>query len=460
MKNLKIIASLSLSFSLLLYSCSKKDSPTPTTTNRPPAIRVLPEFTGMQGIRLSFAVSITDPDNNPLTITTPGLPASLRFVKDSMRIIGTPIPADVGTHSVKLIADDGKAKTEVSITLHIFDNLNGQKQYDLGKRLEASILSITPGLPGVAVSVINEGNEVFSVAQGTRVVGQANTTLQPIHRFRIASATKSMVAAVVLKLVEQGKIGLDQPVNQYISNPLFNANSITIRQLLNHTAGLYDHLNANSFWSHPANTATKVWSLDELISLGNAAGPLFAPGTKYAYSNTGYAVLGKVIEQVSGKPIQQALKDILFDPIGMPSALYDNATTLPNVINDLATNNRSYEYSPTAAGPAGAIVCNAIDLAKYGRAVYGAQFLQSASISEMIKNYGQPLGGQSYGLGTRLWNLNGILHHGHTGALMDYRSIVIYIPEKKMSIGMITHGVHANWFTLVDDIMLYAMGAL
>ena len=322
------------------------------------------------------------------------------------------------------------------------------------------MLSITPGLVGVSVSVINENNETFSVARGSRVVGATNDPLQPVHRFRIASATKTMLAAIVMKLVEQGKMGLDQPINQYISNPLFNAGTITIRQLLNHTSGLYDHLNANSFWALPSNNATKVWSLDELITLGNAAGPQFAPGTKYAYSNTGFVVLGKAVEQVTGKSIEKAFKDLLLDPIGMPSAFYDNAATAPTTISDLATNNRSYEYSPTAAGPAGAMVCNAIDLAKYGRAVYGAQYLTNASITEMIKNYGLPLGGQNYGLGTRLWTLNGIAHHGHTGAFMDYRSIVIYIPEKKMSLALITHGVHANWFTLVDDIMLYAYGAL
>jgi CubicO group peptidase (beta-lactamase class C family) len=445
---------------IFLISCSKNDIDTPSTTNRPPTVAVQGEVTIVVGQRLSVPVNYSDPDNDPITITTPGLPASLQFVRDSMRIIGTPALADTGTRTIRVVADDGKAKTEVSFSLHVFANENGQKQFFLGKRLEASMLSITPGLQGVAVSVINGGNETFSVARGSRIIGQPNVPLQPANPFRIASATKSMVAAIILKLSEQGKIGLDQPVNQYITNPLFNASVITIRQLLNHTAGLYDHLNANSFWSHPANNATKIWSLDELIALGNAAGPLFAPGTRYAYSNTGYVVLGKVIEQVTGKPIALTFKELLFDPIGMPSALYDDGNTLPNVINDLATNNRSYEYSPTAAGPAGAVVSNAIDLAKFGRSVYGAHYLNAASVAEMIKNYGQPLGGQNYGLGTRLWNLNGILHHGHTGALMDYRSIVIYIPEKQMSIGMITHGVHANWFTLVDDIMLYALDAL
>jgi D-alanyl-D-alanine carboxypeptidase len=446
---------------LIISGCSKNDGDLPPATiNRQPVITISPDVNGLVAQRISVAVEIRDPDGDPLTITSTGLPASIVFVKDSMRFIGTPLLTDTGTRIVRLIADDGKLKAEVSFTLNIFANENGQKQFLLGKRLLASLASITPGLPGVALSVLNEKNEEFSVATGTRVVGQNNVPLLPVHRFRIASATKSMLAAMVLKLVEQGKIGLDVPVNQYISNPLPNASTTTIRHLLNHTSGLYDHLNANNFWSNSINTATKVWSLDELISLGNAAGSLFPPGTKYAYSNTGYVVLGKVIEAVSGKNIAQAFNDLLFQPIGMNSAFYDNSAVVPNVIADLATNSRSYEYSPTAAGPAGAVVSNAKDLAKFGRAVYGSHFLNSGSVAEMIKNYGQPLGGQNYGLGTRLWNLNGIAHHGHTGAFMDYRSIVIYIPEKKMSIAIITHGVHANWFTLVDDLMLYAYGAL
>lgn len=460
MRKIKFNAVWVLGFFLLFFSCSKNETTTPSSPNRPPTVNIVNEVTGIAGQRVSVAVTISDPDNDPLAITTPGLPASLAFVKDSMRIIGTPVLADTGTRTVRIIADDGKAKSEAIFTLHIFANINGQKQFFLGRRLEASMASITPGLPGVSVTVLNEGNETFSAARGNRIVGQNNSPLMPSNSFRIASATKSMVSAIVLKLAEQGKLSLDDPLNKHISNPMFNASSITIRQLLSHTAGIYDHLNANSFWSHPANNSSKVWTLDELIALGNAAGPLFAPGTKYAYSNTGFVVLGKIIEQVSGKPIAQAFKDLLFDPIGMPSAFYDNSNTVPFPINDLATNSRAYEYSPTAAGPSGAVVSNTIDLAKFGRAVYGAQFLSNASVASMITNYGQPLGGQNYGLGTRLWNLNGILHHGHTGALMDYRSIVIYIPQNKMSIGMMTHGVHANWFTLVDDIMLYAMEAL
>jgi CubicO group peptidase (beta-lactamase class C family) len=461
MRNFFPFSILLFSLMCLLVACSKDDGGIPPETpNSAPVITIAPDISGVAAQRLSVAVEIRDPEGDALTITMQGLPAALSYVKDSMRIIGVPLLSDTGTHTVRIVADDGKIKKEVSFVLNIFANEFGQKQFFLGKRLQASFASNTPGLPGVSLSVINEKNEIFSVATGTRVVGQTNDPLLPAHRFRVASSTKSMVAAIVLKLAEEGKIGLDQPVNKYISNPLPNASTVTIRQLLNHTSGLYDHLNANSFWSNPINTASKVWSLDELISLGNAAGSLFVPGTKFAYSNTGYVVLGKVIEAVSGKPIAQAFKDILFQPVGMANALYDNSTAVPNVFTDLATNNRSYEYSPTAAGPAGAVVCNASDLAKFGRAAYGAHFLKNASVAEMITNYGKPLGGQDYGLGTRLWTLNGILHHGHTGAFMDYRSIVIYIPENKMSIAIITHGVHTNWFTLVDDLMLYAYGAL
>jgi len=461
MRRIFAVQILMIALVCLLTACNKKDgSMPPATVNRAPVITIAPDMSGVVAKRLSVAADIRDADGDILTITTQGLPASLIYVKDSMRIIGIPQISDTGTRAVSIVADDGKVKTAINFTLIIFTNEKGQKQFLLGKRLQASFTSMTPSLPGVSLSVINEKNEVFSVATGTRVTGQTNMPLMPAHRFRIASATKSMVAAIVLKLAEQGKLGLDKPVNQYINNPLPNASTITIRQLLNHTSGLYDHLNANNFWANPINTASKVWSLDELISLGNAAGSLFTPGTRFAYSNTGYVVLGKVIEAVSGKPIAEAFNDLLFQPIGLTNAFYDNSSAVPNLIPDLATNNRSYEYSPTAAGPAGAVVASASDLAKFGRAVYGAHFLNNASVAEMIKNYGQPLGGQDYGLGTRLWNLNGIIHHGHTGAFMDYRSILIFIPEKKMSIAIITHGTNANWFTLVDDLMLYAYEAL
>ena len=96
-------------------------------------------------------------------------------------------------------------------------------------------------------------------------------------------------------------------------------------------------------------------------------------------------------------------------------------------------------------------------MARFGRLVYGGRFLSATSTSEMTRNLGKAVGGQDYGLGTRLWTRYGTPYHGHTGSLMDYRSILMYVPSGDLTIAMAADGAHDNWLSLTYYIFDWAV---
>jgi len=148
---------------------------------------------------------------------------------------------------------------------------------------------------------------------------------------------------------------------------------------------------------------------------------------------------------------------MLFEPMELENILYDDFSTASNTITGLASNHRTYEYHLSAAGAAGAMVASPSDVASFGWQLYGGRYLSASLTDELSVNIGARFGGQNYGLGTRIWTAGGIRHHGHTGTLMNYRSILMYVPGSDLSIAIHAHDTHNNWFNLVDDLFTYVM---
>jgi CubicO group peptidase (beta-lactamase class C family) len=332
---------------------------------------------------------------------------------------------------------------------------------DLAVRVEQAWTGITPGLRGVSVAVLTREDSLYTVAMGLSTPWPGSPSLAPAHRFRVASVSKSFAAALILKLAEEGLLGLDDKLTRHWPDcPVPNADQMTVRQLLSHTTGVFDHLNATVFWSHPSNTASKVWTVEELIEFAVANGPLFSPGYGYAYSNTGFSILEGVVERVLGASFREAIAHYLTGPMGLLDTFHDDASTEIERITGLAENTSSYRYHLSAVGAAGSIVSTPAEIARFGRLVYGGRFLTPASLSNMTQDLGGAAGGQAYGLGTRLWIRSGIPYHGHTGSLMNYRSILMYIPSRDVTVAICTHDVHSNWYSLVYDIFDFVVARL
>ena len=329
----------------------------------------------------------------------------------------------------------------------------------LQDNLVAAFSMLTPELPGVSVAVSTPDDILTTAWFGS----SHYNFLEPIEensQYRIASITKTFTTALILRMVEEGIIGLDSTLNNYLFiEDLIYTDQMTIRQLLSHTAGVFDHLNSNNFWNDPMNHPNKVWTNSEIFQFAVDAGPSFAPGAGYAYSNTGFYILGAVAEKMLSDDLSNIFNTWIFEPLGLENTFYDDYSGVFNQIENLAESERAYDYHLSAAGGAGAIVSTPTDVAKFGKALYGGDFIQTDLLEEMLENIGASLGGSDYGLGTRIWNDLGIYHYGHTGSLMDYRNILMHVPDKSISIAIHTNGVHSNWFDLVNQILLTTVNA-
>ena len=430
------------------FSCTKEPNE--------PAINNLPEIISPAEVQafadslFVLSLQVEDLDGDPVTVEVQGLPGWLSFNAATLRLQGTPARQDQGEHRLTIIADDGKGQQSkaLSIRVGIIYTLQEKLAQELLRRFQLT----TPGLLGVSAAVATPEGELLTATAGNSNPWDGELAM-PNHRYRMASVTKVFTAALVLRLVEEGYFQLDDKLFSHMPIPVMPYGSnITIRQLLSHTSGLVDHLNSNDFFV--GNWMHRTWTNEDIFQYAAGKFPLFPPGLGYGYSNTGFYFLGALVEHVTQMPLQQAFEQWVFQPLGLQQTLYDDFSNRTTFIDSLARNERSYEYHLSAAGAAGAIVATPRDIARFGREVYGGTFLSPASVSAMITDYGFAAGGDHYGLGTRLWSDLNIIHYGHTGALMNYRSILMYVPQHDLCIALATNSPHTNWFGLVNGILL------
>jgi CubicO group peptidase (beta-lactamase class C family) len=432
-----------------------KDSVSPQVL--PPDLNVPVRLGAIVGEEFLQTLEISDPQDLDVDVTFTGKPAWLEYIPQERLLAGTPGEQDVGSFDITVTADNGSQTFSRETTLTVYASQAAFREFELRTYLGQISSTITPGLRGVSVAVMDAEGDLYTAFIGDMGPGLSHLTLDEQSMFRIASATKPMTTALVLKLVDDGIIGLDDILTGHYPTPLPNAGSMTLRQMLSHTAGVFDHLNSSSFWGHPAFTPTKVWSVDELVHFAVQNGPRFSPGSGYGYSNTAFCVLGALVEEVIGMELSEAYEQMLFEPMGLERIVYDDFSNASNTIDGLALNHRTYEYHLSAAGAAGAMVASPSDVATFGWHLYGGRFLSGWLTNALSDNIGARHGGQNYGLGTRIWNIAGIPHHGHTGSLMNYRAILMYVPGSDIAIAIHTHDVHNNWFNLIDNIFMYVV---
>ena len=181
--------------------------------------------------------------------------------------------------------------------------------------LVGQVKSILPDTAGACVLAIDDGRVVFEHAYGLADV-ENNVACTPATNFRIASVSKQFTAAAIMLLVEQGKVSLDDKLPKFFPGFPEYGREVTVRQLLTHTSGLPDYENLI-----PEGTTLQLDDLDVLQLLMDAKEPIFAPGAKWQYSNSGYALLGLIVEAAAKKPFHQFLADGFFKPLGMTNTV-------------------------------------------------------------------------------------------------------------------------------------------
>ena len=182
--------------------------------------------------------------------------------------------------------------------------------------LQASIEGLAKELmlPGAMVLLSTpQGDVIFGY--GTTELGAASPP-RADTRFRAASNTKTMTAAAIVQMVQEGKLGFDDPISRYVEG-VPDGDEITISQLLKMRSGLFNFTNAPELAASLDDDPDKVWTADEVLAMAFRRPPEFAPDAEYEYDNTNYYLLGLVAEKIDGKPLSAIFQDRLFGPLGM-----------------------------------------------------------------------------------------------------------------------------------------------
>jgi CubicO group peptidase (beta-lactamase class C family) len=309
------------------------------------------------------------------------------------------------------------------------------------------------GFIGLSVAVVKDGKVVLAKGYGKKslTTGEAVTAETP---FGVGSITKQFVAACVLLLAEEGKLSVDDKVAKYFSN-LTRAGDITLYQLMTHTSGYPDYYPLD----FTDRRMQKGISAEDLIQQ-YATGKLdFEPGTRYSYSNTGFIILGRVVEKVSGQPFGEFLQRRILDPLGMKHTMFDPDPTNPA----LATGYTSFALGspePAVAEPkqwnftAGAIYSTAADLALWDMALAEGRVLKPESWSLMTTPVKLKDGRTwDYGCGIDIMRMHNETVFEHGGEVGGFLAETVMIPRTKMAVIAFSNADYASPNGIVGDVM-------
>lgn len=300
------------------------------------------------------------------------------------------------------------------------------------------------GLAGMSVAVVYKGRAVLTRAYGSSDV-VANTPLATDDVFRIGSITKTFTAAAVLKLAAQGKLTLDDPILKYVPE-LAHGEGVTLRHLLSHTSGIPSFTAAPWYDAHmaePLTAAALVAKLDQPLE--------FPPGSKYSYSNSGYYLLGLVIEKASGSSYIELLQRELLQPAGLTSTTYCPDEPGQGAARGYAKKSGTLEpakpISMTIPFAAGALCSSASDLVRWLEALQTGKVIGADGFRAMSAPTPLPEGrSSSYAFGLQLEELAGHARLGHGGGINGFVSDLTSYPADDLYIAVLvnTEGVSAG----------------
>jgi D-alanyl-D-alanine carboxypeptidase len=218
----------------------------------------------------------------------------------------------------------------------------------------------------------------------------AHISMRASDRYRIASVTKGFVSVLILQLEAAGKLDIDDPVERYLPGVVPNGGAITLRELMNHTSGLFNYTDDAAFVNDPITSFSRAWSPAQLLALAFAHPPNFAPGTDWSYSNTNYIVLGLVVEAITGEPLGQVLQEKIFTPLKLTSTSFPATIELaPDLVHGYIKVQGTPliditpALNPSWGWAAGAIVSTAKDVTAFYRALFTRKLLPVAQLSEL-----------------------------------------------------------------------------
>ena len=326
---------------------------------------------------------------------------------------------------------------------------------ELGRHIYVKLIELRDagGFPGVTVGVAVPDGRGTGVSIGYSDL-ESQTALKPADRMLAGSIGKTFVSAVTLKLVEEGKLNLDDKIEKWLGGEewfdhLPNARQITLRMLMNHTSGISEHVLNKDFIKALREQPDKSWKPEELIAFILDSKPLFEAGNSWSYADTNYILVGMIFERVSGKTVYGEVDRRILKPFKFKETIPSNSRLIPGLITGYVSPNSPFGFegrtiidgkfviNPQMEWCGGGFASTAEDLAKWSKVLYEGRLLRQTTVEQLLNAVPAKTGpGHKYGLGVQVRQTDWGISYGHGGWFPGYLSEVEYFPKQRMAIAV------------------------
>ncbi|WP_308465765.1 serine hydrolase domain-containing protein [Rathayibacter soli] len=306
--------------------------------------------------------------------------------------------------------------------------------------ITAEFAKVRESAPSVIVGV-RSPKGTWEKAYGLADIATKTASTTDMYQ-RVGSVTKTFVATAVLQLADQGKLSLDDPIDDYVAG-VPNGTHITLRELITMTSGLGNYAGDPQWYSDALSQPERQWTPRELLDVAYSMPTSFPPGTNWEYSNTNYILLGQVIEYVTGKPWEDVVTEQILKPLHLTSTQLPTGNIMPSphangythdtiaIIGATPTNawTDATDFTPSCAGAAGSMISRVGDLLTWGRALATGQgMLPTPAQVQRLSSFGSTHGfGAGFFYGDGLECSNGWIGHG--GTITGYNTELRYNPS-------------------------------
>lgn len=312
---------------------------------------------------------------------------------------------------------------------------------DLEAQIDALLSKVyKPDEPGAAVLVKKQGQVIFRKGYGLANM-ELQVPVEPDMIFRLGSITKQFTAVAILILNEQGKLSLQDEITKFLPDYPTQGKRITVEHLLTHTSGIKSYTDMPEWLP----LLRKDMTLQEIIDLFKNQPMEFAPGERWKYNNSGYILLGAIIEKASGKSYAQFLEDHIFGPLGMKHSCYDSTSRLiPRRVPGYSRGNSGFENAPylsmTQPYAAGALLSSVDDLAVWNEALLTRKLIKRDSLEQAFSSFKLKDGADArYGFGWFISSYEGHRLIEHGGGIPGFTSHALIMPEDQIFVALLTN---------------------
>lgn len=329
----------------------------------------------------------------------------------------------------------------VALTLVPPSNAVEEDDDDLARQIETFLAGVySDEEPGAAIIVTREGEVAYRGAFGMANI-ELGVPLEPEMVFRLGSITKQFTAAAILLLEEAGKLAVSDSITDYLPAYPTNGHTITIEHLLTHTSGIYSYTNIPGYME---TTVRQDMTVEEIIDEFKDQPMQFSPGERWAYSNSGYILLGAIIEKASGTSYVEFLQERIFEPLGLERTSYGGPQIVPNRVAGYDSDGKglrnAFPLSMTQPYAAGSLLSTVDDLARWDAALFGGLLLNPTSLGKMTTAATLNDGSSAnYGYGLATTDLRGLPALTHGGGIFGFRTLGIHIPGREVYVAVLSN---------------------